>query len=109
MGGGEAESLSDLKQVLLSMSEDSFKHHLKNHDFSKWVRDILHKDDFADKLARIHSREDLIIAIDNELEKDYSLGPDSSHQFNRFLAKHFVYGFVFGFVVGIILCLLLIL
>ncbi len=109
MEGGEAECLSDLKQLMMEMSEDSFRHHLKNKDFSNWIRDILHKDAFADQIENIHSKEDLIVAIDDELERDFLLGHDYSFFFRRFLAKNFIYGLVLGFILGVLLALLLVL
>jgi len=106
--GGQAENIRDLRQEISEMTEDGFKHHLKDqNDFEVWLRDILHKDNFAEKIKKIHSKKELLAAIDQEIEKDKELGLDHPHLHNRMMARHFVYAFLLGLIIGVLLVLLL--
>jgi len=105
--GKEAETLSDLKEALLTMSENDFKHHTHNkNDFSKWTRDILHRDTLAARLDKTNSREDMIELIADELRKDREYDTDSD-EFKRFMVREFLYGFIIGILIGVIIARLI--
>lgn len=102
--GKKAETLSDLKEMIKELSDNSFSHHTKHgNDFANWTRHILHRDYLADRMERVHSRHEMIELIEDELSKDRHTDIDSTDEFKRFIAKEFIYGMIFGIIIGIII------
>ena len=55
----------DLEQCLLNMSDETFQYHVNENknDFSKWVRETLHEEAFADELLKISSKSEAQLAV----------------------------------------------
>lgn len=107
--GRVAKNLPELKIILQEINEENFEHHTKNgNDFAKWLRHILHKDYLADKLEKVHTKEEMLELIEDEIFKDSHPYWNSADEFKRFIAKEFLYGMIFGLIVGIIVSRLII-
>ncbi len=105
VNGREAETLFDLRNILLDMSDSDFHHHTNGrNDFSNWIRDILHKDELAEKLRQKQEKKDVLSLIEEEMEREKSEYPPVN--FRRLFIKDFVYGLLFGLIIGILLDLL---
>jgi len=105
VNGKKAENLLDLRALIAEMSEKDFKHHTTQarNDFANWLRDIMHKDYLADRIGEVHSREDVLELINDEIMKDREIEAQDSDEFKRFIVREFIYGLIFGIIIGIIL------
>ncbi|MBU0471669.1 MAG: hypothetical protein KKF89_05980 [Nanoarchaeota archaeon] len=102
--GKKAETLSDLRDMIVSIPEKDFIHHIKEkNDFAVWVRDILHKDYLAERMEKVSSREDLLELITDEMIKDRESELSGSDEFKRFIAREFIYGMLLGIVLGLVI------
>ena len=51
-----AQNLTLFMQMADGVDDDSWLHHLKAHDYSRWVREAIKDRDLADELERIESQ-----------------------------------------------------
>ncbi|MBC8495866.1 hypothetical protein H8D36_06950 [archaeon] len=107
--GKEAENLSELRLLMVEMSDEDFLHHMNGrNDFSQWTRDILHRDELAERMEKLPSRDYMLELIDDEILKDKERAVLGSDEFKRFIVREFVYGLIFGIIIGIIITKLII-
>lgn len=105
--GRKAETLVDLRDAVATMSDENFAHHLqRGNDFAVWIRDILHQDSLADRIEKVHKREDMFELVEDTLrmERETSINSD---EFKRFMVKEFIYGMILGLILGIVITQLL--
>ena len=108
INGEKAESLGDLRVLMMSMKEKDFQHHISGrNDFANWIRDILHKDFLADRLEKVKSRDEMLELIHDEILKDKESELTHSHTFKGLIVKEFVYGLLFGMIIGMLIIVLL--
>ncbi len=57
-----AKNLAELHFHIKKIDEKSFKHHVNEHknDFAKWIRDVLHYNEIADKIEKIRDKDGII-------------------------------------------------
>ncbi|MAG38800.1 hypothetical protein CMO90_01820 [Candidatus Woesearchaeota archaeon] len=100
INGRKAERLSDLKNLVLNMSNKDFKHHLKGNDFSNWIKHILHKDKLADEINNINSKEKMIDLIEKHEKEDEN---NTQEPLKYHITRQFIYGLLLGMFVGILI------
>jgi len=104
--GAELASLEEFLDALKTMSEDAFKHHVKDgkNDFSDWVRDVIKDDELADALIHATTREETMQIVRKRLYviKDH-LSRNCPHH-NMFCnIREFMVGAGIGLFLGLIL------
>lgn len=67
--GKVARSLDDLTQILTSMPEDEFSHHVNEYknDFANWIEHVLGERDLADTLRKAQSRQEIIFTVNERI------------------------------------------
>lgn len=102
VNGIKAETLSELKNLITSMSDSDFKYHTHNrNDFARWIRDILHRNYLANRIEKVHSKEHTLEFIDDEIRTESQI-MSGSEEFKRFMVKEFMLGLFFGLIIGIV-------
>jgi hypothetical protein len=66
LNGPSLKSLSDLCEELPRMNDEQFDHHTKRdgNDFAKWIAEVFQEEKLAKKVARLKTRESIILAIE---------------------------------------------
>lgn len=78
VNGHQAETLSDLKQIITRMSSDDFHHHTNGrNDFANWIKNILHMDFLAEKVQKTNSKEEVLSLIEEGLMKEKKITSSS--------------------------------
>jgi hypothetical protein len=73
--GSSIRSLFDLKQALMSLSEDTVVYHLdpNRHDIASWIRHTVGDDVLADEVAKQFHRWGLIVALERGLMRTLNM------------------------------------
>ena len=100
--GIKAETLPELKNLIISMSDSNFKYHTDNrNDFAQWIKDILHMDYLANRIEKVRSKEDVLELIEDEIKAEREILSESE-EFRRFIVKEFMLGLLFGIIIGVV-------
>ncbi|MFH1771012.1 MAG: hypothetical protein ABH828_05670 [archaeon] len=101
--GIKAETLPELKHMIISMSDSNFNYHTDGrNDFALWIRDILHMDYLANRIEKVHSKKDTLELIEDELGAERDIMSESE-EFRRFIVKEFMLGLLFGLIIGVVI------
>lgn len=70
--GRRASNIQELKDVLESMDEFEFKHHVNNerNDFANWVEGVFEKKKLAKNLREVSERDGMVIMLEDFLKKE---------------------------------------
>ena len=65
--GQEIKTLKELADVLISMDDETFNHHVNQNDnhFANWVKDIFKNNELAEKIRAQSTRGELLNALNN--------------------------------------------
>jgi hypothetical protein len=107
--GTNIGNLSELKEALTIMSDESFRHHVtsQKNDFSNWVRDVIKDKDLAREISNVRERErmrDIITLRISELEK-VATG-ETFKEDVKSTVLDFLMGVIVGFIIGLIIALM---
>ncbi len=69
-GSGTLHSIKDLYTSLESMEDETFSHHVNEskNDFSKWINDVFHENELAEKTKDVRTKESLKKILEEHYE-----------------------------------------